>query len=1060
MWERVNSILGIEPGDRKVLTLLGPTFAVTTAATVVIASVSKALFLAENELEALPWVFMGSAAFTAFAASIYVQSMRHFGTKKRFPALLAAAAASYAILRLLFPLDPKLMSLLIFVWAPGMGHLVIMQSWTAASTSLPTRQVKRLIPVLAAAATLGAASGGAAVKLSLSWIAAEELLWLASGLLIWNLVRIRRVLAALGETAPDDEEPGVSAITGVEAPEPKGSEVVRGFRNIIQTPLLSRLAVFVFLTQVASILIDYQFSGELQARYDKNEIAGFLGTFYGVSNIVVLLVSLFATSRLVRTLGIGAALSTESTLMAVGSAAYLVAALTGVMPPFFAIAATAFAERIGDFALTRNSVLMLVSPLPTRKAERAKTLIDGVIYRFATILSSVLLLVVASNIEALHAFSPVVIGAGLVVLFLGSRISPHYSRALFEGLRARRLNAATARHLRAGISRRVVRDMEQRIAGAPDTEALRQALGIARELPVPVDNDLLERMGRHADPTVAQLALATLQALERDPSVGLLLHLLRPSNAVELLLAAIDAAKGRPEPELAEGIATLMSHPDVGVSSLALSAGSRGPMPAPVPGAVTSSPGTDIQQSLNSDEPKRRAWAVRATADGGSFDFALFGLPRMLKDPDLGVRLQTVEAMAQIRNPTFVAPLIDALGDAAIRVPVMQALQRFGTKTLPVARTKLADNTLSMVTRTTLLTVVERMADSASVELLREQADGEDLALRDHAVLVLWRMARDRAALRPPDAWLRARAVHETDLLRRLARLEASSVGEDARRTFFRSELDSQRLRAETRVFRLMGMLFNRVALHRAYLYYRSPSRRTRSNAVELIDQHVRDPEMRDVADLVERDEDADGNLCPRSMVGAAAVDAREMERMLEGDAAWLHRVWGWTTGEQGADPELELVLLLKGIPMFADMSGESLLPVAAILEPAKFDKGATIVRVGDEGDRLYLIVKGQVEVIAGGIQVATLGDRECFGELALLDNAPRNATVKALEPVRTLWMSAQDFRDQLDLHPTLARGIIRMLSRRIHQTEQRLGSAVLTQPLTKPPIHEEALHG
>ena len=1016
--------------------LLAPTFAVITAAVIVIASVSKSLYLAANPLEELPWVFLGSGAFTAIASVLYVQAMQRFGLEHRFPALLATGAATLIVLRLVFPLAPAKMALVIFIWAPGVGHLAMMQSWNMASTMLPTRQVKRLIPLLAGIATVGAAVGGAGVRGLLSILAAEELLLVAASLFIVALFGIRRVLRALDEALPEADEDAQTSIRAPGAAGSSESEVRRGFRNILHTPLLLRLATFVFLMQAASVLIDYQFSGELKARYDKDEMAAFLGAFYWLSSVVVLFVSFFATSRVVRVLGIGAALSGVALWVAVGSILYIVAHATDVVPAFYIIAAIAFGERIGQYALMRNAVQMLVTPLNTRKAERAKTLIDGVIYRGATMGVSVLLLVTAFGLDQLTAYSPIVVIACIVVVIFGFRIGPHYQRALFEGLRARRLDTGTSTFIKDGMSRRVIEDMERRIRDAADVEQLRQVLTICRELPVPIDSALLEESARHDDATVAQLGLATLVALGRVPSDEVLVHLLRPDNGVDVLRAALNAASGRTEPTIIRALTPLTKHDDMGVSSMAYAEAIKAQT------KIEKARGGDmaIAEDLAAAAPALRARAVRATAlTGGSFDFAFFGLPRMLKDPDEGVRLQTIEAMGQLRNPTFIDPLIGALADGNLRSAAVDALVAFGTELLPMARSRLADTSLSTVARVTLMLVIERLASRDTLALLMSQTDSAEVAIRDQATLSLWRMAKDREGPKPPSDWLRARARREIDLLATFARIEQHVAGHGPRQAFFRAELDAQRVRTETRAFRLLGMIYSRAALHRAYLHYRSGARRVRSNAIELIDQHVRDADLAPFVALVERIEDANGQLVPHleedDVNGAFDVTA-----VLGDDAPWLSRVWAWTHG--AADPEMDVVVLLSDISLFADLSGERLRPVASILERRTFPGAYRIFAEGDEGDALYLVVSGRVEVVKGGVSVATLGPQECFGELAVLDQEVRSATIRTLEPVEALMMSGPSFQDQLDLHPALARGIIRMLSRRIQHTEHAAGRA------------------
>ena len=125
---------------------------------------------------------------------------------------------------------------------------------------------------------------------------------------------------------------------------------------------------------------------------------------------------------------------------------------------------------------------------------------------------------------------------------------------------------------------------------------------------------------------------------------------------------------------------------------------------------------------------------------------------------------------------------------------------------------------------------------------------------------------------------------------------------------------------------------------------------------------------------------------------------------------------------------QFERVLLLKSVSLFTELSGEDLLPVAEVAKDVVVEPGAEIVTQGDEGDDLFVVVRGKVTVLKDGEAIGEIADRGCFGELAVLDREPRAATCTAVDRCEMLRIGRQEFNDLMDAHPGLTRGILKVL--------------------------------
>jgi CRP/FNR family transcriptional regulator, cyclic AMP receptor protein len=115
----------------------------------------------------------------------------------------------------------------------------------------------------------------------------------------------------------------------------------------------------------------------------------------------------------------------------------------------------------------------------------------------------------------------------------------------------------------------------------------------------------------------------------------------------------------------------------------------------------------------------------------------------------------------------------------------------------------------------------------------------------------------------------------------------------------------------------------------------------------------------------------------------------------------------------------------LGAIPLFAGLSARELDGVARFCTEVQVPDGQALCREGEPGQEFFVLEAGQVAVSVGGEQVATLRAGDFFGELALLDAGPRNATVTADGDVSVLVLTRQEFLSVLEEEPVVA---VRML--------------------------------
>lgn len=123
---------------------------------------------------------------------------------------------------------------------------------------------------------------------------------------------------------------------------------------------------------------------------------------------------------------------------------------------------------------------------------------------------------------------------------------------------------------------------------------------------------------------------------------------------------------------------------------------------------------------------------------------------------------------------------------------------------------------------------------------------------------------------------------------------------------------------------------------------------------------------------------------------------------------------------------------LMAACPLFTGLGGAELEAVAAAAVEVEFPAGRVIARQGEIGTGFFVVVDGTARVVRDGHEVARLGPGEFFGELSVIDGAPRNAQVSAETAVRCLALASWDFERILREKPGIALTVLRVVVARL----------------------------
>lgn len=128
-------------------------------------------------------------------------------------------------------------------------------------------------------------------------------------------------------------------------------------------------------------------------------------------------------------------------------------------------------------------------------------------------------------------------------------------------------------------------------------------------------------------------------------------------------------------------------------------------------------------------------------------------------------------------------------------------------------------------------------------------------------------------------------------------------------------------------------------------------------------------------------------------------------------------------------DPKIEI---LKSIPLFSGLAGGELERIARLLDEVDVPAGKVLMRQGELGAEMFIVVSGRFTIERDGRTIAERGPGDSLGEMALLSEGPRTATVTAAEPGRLFVVGHREFHSLMDGSPTIRLHVLDVLARRL----------------------------
>jgi hypothetical protein len=1018
----------LRPGQRKEAALLFAWNYCAVAAFFVGRSVRDALFLAHESPSRLPLMYVLSPLAVSAVGLMYAR----VADRVRRDRLVRATSVALAALALAawWALGPRWVYYALYVGVEVMGALAMMQFWTSAGDRFSPREARRIFGIIAAGGTVANITVGVLISQLVTRTGAEALLLAVAGFLL--AVALLSSLVARRPTARRAAPRPLSPAGPAPAVDPPGTGHLRLLGPMIACGVL------------ASTLLDFQFKTIAAHTFAGDRVAmlRFFALLSSGIGAVSLFVQFFVTARVLERFGVtGALLFLPGTLG--------LSALGILASPTLPAATVSEAGDVFRYTLHDAAMQLLYLPVPAAARGRRKATIDGVIKPGTEALSGAALFGYRAVSGALGPLAVVSAVAACLWIVAVLRLRAAYARSLAETLRRRRIATGAPDDV-------VTRDIERAAREAlrsGDPATLRHALDLARLAPRALDAEL-RALAAHPDAAIRSGALACLAPC------GL--------GDAELDRALADADPGvRAAAARAAGPAQLdrVSHL-LGSDEALLVAAAAEALHRDGDAAARARVASRASALLG--DAAREARSLGLEVARRAPDAAL--LPALLlRFADRREARRAAEAAAAV-GPAAEPALIGALASSALRPTALRALGRLGTRSAlaAVAGALSADD--------------EASRDAACEALARARAESPGVELPTVALVAACEaeLARAFGAVAAAEGLGRDESALRTDGTRALLPYRPADAEGPA--ALISRALRERTERARNRVFHLLGAVQPELDLATVRANLDEPDPVRRANAVELLDSsdwaRALAPLRPLLVALVEESPRADRLAAAgRRLKLPARTRDGWVEALLDDGSGWMVACAAYHAGaaevlsvrpklraltadpravvrETAADaltriehPELrgpmittaEKVLFLKGLELFATVPSEDLVELAGITAELAVDEEEEVFREGDRGDALFLVVEGSVRVSRGGRTLATMGEREVFGEMALLDPAPRSATATAATSVTLLRVAQEDFADLLRERPEVAAGVLRVLTRRLRAANERM---------------------
>jgi HEAT repeat protein len=1010
MLNRFASLLKVRPDEGRLVILVALLFACIQAGQGMGDNAASALFLLRFGVDYLPYMYIAAGALTFVITMAYSAGLGRFEKGRFFLWTISALAVLLIIERAALAFSLPFLYPALWLTVNGMGGILGTFVWNLAGEVCDARQAKRLFPLFTSAGILGSVLGNAVTGFIAKLLGTENLFFLYA-LLLGIAFYFTRLVAK--SYFRKEKTSGY--------PKSLLDDLRSGFDFVRTSPLMRLIAYSSVLFSVLFFTIAFPFNKVITTSFpDEAGVAGFFGLFNSITTAATFLISLFLANRIYTRLGI----INSVFLMPL---AYLFSfAIFTLRYDLSGAAIARFVQLVILAGIAGTAWNALFNVVPSQKRGQVLAFNNGVPSQIGVVLSGILLIVADRVFTVQQIF---LIGA-FVALVCGVfvwRMRGAYGQALVDALRAGRLEVFSANEAAFSGFQSDAASLDVALRALQDSKATTRRLAAEMLGRMEWDSAIphLIRLLSDPEPAVRAAAVSSLGALYADSTIQeIILSLDDSDNQVrEEALNVLSKLKATPAPELIAKVSNLM----------------------------TNDPSLSVQTR-----------AMIALSKLGGADQAISNLIPRLNAKDLHIRisaLETVSEIARYLNSSFPTHLIMSSTEdssAIIRRAAIAALGSLNDESTSKLLVKYLTDSDASVRNTAAESLRRRNHESRGpvLEIFKTENAAVDSAL-------------DALAPGHPESLFPLREYARREIIRaRSLRNQAASIPSAGRATaFLGNYLRVQASLCEGRLIKTVGLFGDTHTMELVRKSMNGTNIENRAAALEALETIGEKQLAKSVVALLEEEpqksdpsdviamllKSTDPWLRVLALCSTSELGLREfiplLHQLKSGADVLLCDAALSALTQFGEEKQmdtlktvsiLERIMLLREIPIFADLSPEDLKHVAEVAHEEWYPQNTDIFHQGDEGSRMFVIVDGRLQVVRnmdGRDQVlAERGPGDFLGEMAIIESAPRSATLHTQTEVRVLAIDDETFKGILRERPNVSFAVLRSLSRRLRE--------------------------